>query len=202
MEWVTTTQVLEELKSSNDAQAWHRFCDHFRAVVVNFAKHMGLSVADAEDAAQEVMLTFVEAFKNGKYNKEKGKLRDWLFGIARRVIVNSRGHKPLEHLVADKTTGTSFWDLIKDDRSMTQTWENEWQRMVLIRCLKQIQQQFEPKVYQAFELYALSNVPVGEVAQQLNMSSNAVYIAKSRVLSKLRQLEQQFEEEEQQDGLS
>jgi RNA polymerase sigma-70 factor (ECF subfamily) len=143
------------------------------------------------------MLTFVKAFREGKYNKEKGRLSNWLFGIAKRVILNLRGHKPLEHLVADKTTGTSFWDLIKDDYSLTQNWENQWRQMVLIRCLEQVQQQFEPKVYRAFDLYALSNVPVAEVAQQLKISSNAVYIAKSRVLSKLRQLERQFEDQEE-----
>ena len=143
------------------------------------------------------MLTFVRAFRDGKYSKEKGRLSNWLFGIAKRVILNLRGHKPLEHLVADKTTGTSFWDLIKDDYSLTQNWENQWRQMVLIRCLEQVQQQFEPKVYRAFELYALSNVPVAEVAQQLKISSNAVYIAKSRVLSKLRQLERQFEDQEE-----
>ena len=169
---------------------------------MNFAKQLGLSTTDAEDAAQEVMLTFAKAYKNGKYSKKKGRLSNWLFGIAKRVILNMRGHKPLESLIADKTTGTSFWDLINDDLSLTQTWENQWQRMVLAQCLEQVRQQFEPKVYRAFELYALSNVPVAEVAQQLNISSNAVYIAKSRVLTKLRQLEQKFEEQEQQDGVS
>jgi RNA polymerase sigma-70 factor (ECF subfamily) len=197
MQWITTTQILDELKISNENPAWDRFCDHFRQVVVSFARQLGLSAVDSEDAAQEVMLTFVKAFREGKYNKEKGRLSNWLFGIAKRVILNLRGHKPLEHLVADKTTGTSFWDLIKDDYSLTQNWENQWRQMVLIRCLEQVQQQFEPKVYRAFDLYALSNVPVAEVAQQLKISSNAVYIAKSRVLSKLRQLERQFEDQEE-----
>ena len=197
MKWVTTTQVLEDLRGSNDTIAWISFRDHFYPVIFNFARKLGLSETDAEDAAQEVMLTFVRAFRDGKYSKEKGRLSNWLFGIARRVILNLRGHKPLEHLVADKTTGTSFWDLIKDDYSLTQNWENQWRQMVLIRCLEQVQQQFEPKVYRAFDLYALSNVPVAEVAQQLKISSNAVYIAKSRVLSKLRQLERQFEDREE-----
>lgn len=194
MQWITTTQILEELKTSNETPAWDRFCDHFRPVVVSFARQLGLSANDAEDAAQEVMLAFLKAFKAGKYNKERGKLSDWLFGIARRVILNLRGHKPLEHLVADKTTGTSFWDLIKDDQSITQTWENQWRNMVLRRCLEKARQELDSRVFKAFELYALSEVAIDEVAGQLNMSHNAIYIAKSRVLSKLRQLEREFEE--------
>jgi RNA polymerase sigma factor (sigma-70 family) len=193
MEWVTTTQVLEELQSSNDAPAWQRFCGHFHIVVVSFAKHMGLSVPDAEDAAQETMLAFVKAFRDGKYNRDKGHLSDWLFGIAKHVILNFRKRQPLEQLMADKTTGTSFWNMIQDDHSIKLSWETEWRQMVLAKCFEQARREFDPKVFKAFELYALTQTEVDKVAQQLEMSRNAVYIAKCRVLSRLRELHGQFE---------
>jgi RNA polymerase sigma-70 factor (ECF subfamily) len=193
MEWVTTTQVLEELQSSNDAPAWQRFCGHFHTVVVNFAKHMGLSVPDAEDAAQETMLAFVKAFRDGKYNRDKGHLSDWLFGIAKHVIRNFRKRRPLEPLMADKTTGTSFWDMVQDDHNIKLSWETEWRHMVLAKCFEQVRKEFDPKVFKAFELYALTQTAADKVAQQLEMSRNAVYIAKCRVLSRLRELDGQFE---------
>ena len=193
MEWVTTTQVLEELKFSNDAPIWTIFHDHFHTVVVKFARHMGLSVTDAEDAAQDTMLAFVKAFRDGKYEREKGHLSDWLFGVAKRVILNFRRRQPLEQLMADKTTGTSFWDLVQDNHSIKRSWESEWRCMVLARCLEQIRKEIDAKLFKAFELYALSELPVDKVAEELGMSLNAVYIAKSRVLSRLHQLEQQFE---------
>ena len=193
MQWVTTTQVLEELRVSNDAPAWQGFHEHFHAVVVNFAKHMGLSVTDAEDAAQETMLAFVKAFRGGKYDREKGRLSGWLFGVAKHVILNFRRRQPLEQLMADKTTGTSFWDMIQDDHNIKLSWEIEWRQMVLTRCLEQVRKEFDPRVFNAFELYALGQIAVDKVAQQFEMSPNAVYIAKCRVLSRLRELEQQFE---------
>lgn len=193
MQWVTTTQVLEDLKTSNDTLAWQRFCDYFHPMVVNFATQLGLSATDAEDAAQETMVAFLKAFRDGKYDREKGRLRNWLFGVAKRVILNLRGHQPLERLVADKATGTSFWDLIQDDHDIERSWENQWRQMVLTKCLEQARREFDPKVFEAFELYALSQMSVDEVAQRLTMSRNAVYIAKSRVLSRLRRLEHQFE---------
>jgi RNA polymerase sigma-70 factor (ECF subfamily) len=193
MEWVTTTQVLEELQSSNDAPAWQRFCGHFNTVVVNFARHMGLSVPDAEDAAQETMLAFVKAFRDGKYNRDKGHLSDWLFGIAKHVILNFRKRQPREQLMADKTTGTSFLDMVQDDHDIKLSWETEWRQMVLAKCCEQARREFDPKVFKAFELYALTQTSADKVAQQLEMSRNAVYIAKCRVLSRLRELDGQFE---------
>ena len=193
MQWITSTQILGDLKTSNDSIVWNKFCDHFQPVVISFARQLGLTDADAQDAAQETMLEFLKAFRNEKYDREKGPLSNWLFGIARRVILNLRGRQPLEKLVADKTTGTSFWDLVQDDHGIKHTWETEWRQMVLTRCLAQARQEFDPKVFEAFQLYALSERPVDEVAERLKMSNNAVYIAKSRVLSRLRELEHQFE---------
>jgi RNA polymerase sigma-70 factor, ECF subfamily len=193
MEWVTTTQVLEELQSSNNAQAWQRLCDHFHIVVVNFAKQMGLSTTDAEDVAQETMLEFVKAFRKGKYKRDKGHLSDWLFGIARHVILNYRRRLPSEQLVEDKTTGTLFLNQIQDNHPIKVSWEIEWRHMVLTRCFEQARKEFDPKVFKTFELYALEQIAAHRVAQLLEISQNAVYIAKCRVLSRMRELEKQFE---------
>ncbi len=193
MEWVTTTQVLEDLKESNDTLAWTSFRDHFYPVIFNFAKTLGLSATDAEDAAQETMLTFLKVFRDGKYDREKGQFSHWLFGVAKRVILNFRKRLPREHLVVDNTTGTSFWDIVADDNAVQHSWDTEWQRMVLGRCLQRAHRELDEKVFRAFELYALSQKPVEEVCQTLGISRNAVYVAKSRVLSRLRQLRQEFE---------
>ena len=194
MQWITTTKVLEDLKGAEDTLAWNKLRDHFYPMIFNFAKSLGLSAADAEDAAQETMIAFLRALRDGKYDKQRGQLSHWLFGVAKRVILNFRKRLPREHLVADATTGTSFWDRLQDASAVRQTWDNEWRRMVLEKCLRQARRQLDQKAFRAFELYALFQKPVTEVAQMLGMSRNAVYIAKSRVLSKLRQLQQDFEE--------
>ena len=193
MEWVTTTQVLEDLRESNDTVAWISFRDHFYPVIFNFAKTLGLSATDAEDAAQETMLAFLKAFRDGKYNREKGQFSHWLFGVAKRVILNFRKRLPREHFVADNTMGTSFWDMMADENAVRHTWDTEWRHMVLERCLQQARRELDQKVFKAFELYALFQNPVEDVSKTLGMSRNAVYIAKSRVLSRLRHLQQDFE---------
>jgi len=185
---------LEDLKGSNDALVWNTFRDHFYPVIVNFSRSLGLSSTYAEDAAQEAMLTFLKAFRDGRYNREKGRLGSWVFGVARRVILNFRKRLPREYTVADNSTDTSFWDMIEDENAVKHTWETEWRRMVLERCLQQARREFDSKVFRAFELYALSEQSVTEIGRILGMSQNAIYIAKSRVLSRLRQLVLEFDE--------
>ena len=192
-QWVTTTQLIEELRITDNTSAWTHFCSHFQPVIVRFARRLGLSSVDAEDAAQETMTVFFEAFNEGKYDPKKGRLSSWLFGVANRVILNMLKHRPLEHTMADETTGTSFWEMIKDDQSIRQTWETEWRQMVLKKCLDQARHEFETHVVKAFELYGLNNAPLEQVCRELDMSKNAVYIAKSRVLARVRELAQEFD---------
>jgi RNA polymerase sigma-70 factor (ECF subfamily) len=190
MEWKTTTQILHQLQTTCDEDAWRRFCDHFRPVVVHFAGTLGLSGQDCEDAAQETLMSFLKAVQAGRYDRDKGRLSAWLFGIAKRVILNKRRSLYKGEGLAD----TAFWQSVPDDQTVETTWESQWERAVLGRCLDQARREFDPKVFEAFRLCGLLEVPVDQVAATLGISRNAVYIAKSRVLSRLRQLQQEYED--------
>ncbi len=55
------------------------------------------------------------------------------------------------------------------------------------RLLEDLKSEFEPRTWAAFERFALEGRPADEVATELQMTQNAVFIAKSRVLARLRQ---------------
>jgi RNA polymerase sigma-70 factor (ECF subfamily) len=95
-------------------------------------------------------------------------------------------------LIEDKTCQTSFWDMLSDEDAVRHTWDTEWRRIVLERSLQQVRMEIDPKIFKAFELYCIFQNPVEDVCKTLDMSRNAVYIAKSRVLSRLRQLQQDY----------
>jgi len=196
MEWITTTQVLQALKTSEDSEVWQMFHSHFYPVIFNFGRKLGLTEQDAEDAAQETMVAFLKAYRKGNYDREKGRLTQWLFGVARKVIMNRQKRVNPEKQKLDKTTGTSFWNLLQDEDSTAArcTWDAEWRSMVLKKCLDRVRCECGEKTFQAFEMYAVSQLSVDEVSQRLGMSKNAVYIAKNRVLSRLRQLEHDFDD--------
>jgi len=190
-DWVTTTRDLQALRTSSDSDVWKRFHTHFFPVILNFARKMGLPEADAEDAAQETMVAFLRAYQRGGYDRGKGRLTQWLFGVAKKVILNRRRRLPPERQIPDKSSGTSFWNLVEDTAQVT--WDAEWRQMVLKKCLEKIRTECGDRIFRAFEMYALSSMPVDQVSRRLNMTKNAIYIAKTRVLSRLRELEREFE---------
>ncbi|MCK4872420.1 MAG: RNA polymerase sigma factor [Phycisphaerales bacterium] len=191
MQWVTTTLVLDRLQDSED-EAWETFVHRFRQPVVRFAREMGLAADDAEDAAQDALTAFLVAYRAGKYDRGKGRLHSWLFGIAQRTILDRRRRLAKEHRRAPLAQQTAIWDAIPQ-KAVRMTWDRSWQQAVFDQCLAQVRVELEPKTIQAFELVALRDVPAEEAAEELGMTRNAVFLAKHRVLKRIRELQIEIE---------
>jgi RNA polymerase sigma-70 factor (ECF subfamily) len=190
MRWITTTQLLHELRERSDSPAWESLCQHFRPVIEHFALHLGLAHDQAQDVAQETLLAFLKAFQQGKYDRDQGRLSAWIFGIARNVVRHQQTRETRHRGPSEAS------DALANEETLKQTWETQWQRILLARCLARVQQETDPAVYEAFRLYALEDQSPEQVARHLDVSRNAVYIAKSRVLSRLRDLIQQLDDPE------
>lgn len=183
----TSTALLEGLKDGADRRAWGEFDRRYRPLILALGRRLGLSAADAEDAGQETMLAFVRAYGEGQFAREKGRLRDWLRGMAVHKIqeaVRRRGRG--EKLVGDRPGETGLWER-QAGPGLEELWEAEWEKAVLRGALAEVRGEVAAKTFEAFELYALKQWPVGEVARHLGVSEDVVYQSKRRVLQRLRQ---------------
>ena len=172
MEWITTTQILDDLKFSNDSTAWKTFTDHFYPIIIAFAKKTGLSSADAEDVAQETILTFLKLYRANKFQREKGHLSHWIFGVTRNVIRDFIKKRPRERHISNGGTQTSFFASVQDEKAILHTWETEWRHIILDRCLSKAHRDVDEKTYRAFELYAIMQQPVEQVCKELGTICN------------------------------
>lgn len=184
----TTTTLLEGLKDHAATSIWQRFTDRFRPAVLLYARRCGLSQADSEDAAQLTLAEFCRAYRSGAFDRRKGRLRDWLFGIAKNQIRSIR-----RRLSPVATADLS--DVPDEEPEELALWGECWEGSLLDRCLRIAARDFEPVTLAAFRLYALRNLPVAAVAAELGISENAVYIAKRRVIRRMRDVAAGMEDE-------
>ena len=194
MQTQTNTTLLLGLKDLRDETAWRQFDRRYRPLILNVACRLGLQDSDAEDAAQETIAAFIDAYRQEKYDKDKGKLRVWLYGIARHKIRDilrkrSRGEKP----ITDKTDATQFINQVEDTH-IESAWEEEWEKAVLRQVLEEVRQQINPQMFESFYLYALEQWPAKRVAAHLQISEDLVYQNKRRTLLKLRESLPRMEE--------
>ena len=188
MAWLTTATVLQNLRDFDNREAWSSFADRFRQPIVSFARSMSLSQADAEDAAQETLLAFAEAYRRGQYDPAKGRLSKFLFGIAYRQALRARR---VGAQVAP--VGTTVWSQVPDEQSASGIWDVEWERGLLDECLAQVRTEFEPQTYRAFELTVRDGRDAADAANELGVPIKSVYNAKHRILKRIRELREQFE---------
>jgi RNA polymerase sigma factor (sigma-70 family) len=193
----TSTSLLDGLHDPGDQAAWRQFVDRYRPLIISYAcRSFQLTVEDAEDAAQVALADFAQAYQKGQYDRDKGRLRKWLFGIATRRIHNlmRRNQRNREVQVAGSTGDTGLLPGIPDEDQLAQLWEAEWQHAVVRQCLEEIRFQFDARTVRAFELYVWREQAAAQVARQLDMSENAVYLARHRVLKRLREILPRMEE--------
>ena len=191
MDWNTTSTVLEKLRDYDERTAWDLLGRHFRGTLVQFASRMGLSPTDSQDAAQEALIAFAEAYR------DKGRLKSWLFGIAKRQCLKAR-----ERTAKGRERSQS--DLSEDDADMNElaveqdalagVWEEEWKRMVYSRSLEQVRTEVTPETFEMFQQVVFHGKSNDEVAESFGVDRNKVYDAKYRVTRRLGQLASEYED--------
>ena len=197
MEWMTTTTVLDRLQDAADHSAWSGFVERYQGPVASFGRKTGLSQADADDVAQETMLAFLESYRKGAYQRGRGRLSQFLFGIARHKILHARRKiGPGPRQVSYGADAANLLADLPDADTLAQSWENEWRQSILMQCLERVREEVAPQTFEAFRLVAVEQVEPARVAEQLGMTRNAVFIAKHRVATRLRQLSAACEEEQ------
>jgi RNA polymerase sigma-70 factor (ECF subfamily) len=193
MEPTTRRSLVLRLRNADDEAAWEEFVDLYEPLVYRLARRKGLQDADALDLCQEVFRAVAGAI--GRYDPDpaKGSFRGWLCRIARNLLVNMLAAQERQ---ARGAGGTSVQQLLEaqpaDDLQAQQEYETEFKRRAFQWAAEQVQAEFTASTWQAFWRTGVDNQPVAEVAKELGLSAGAVYVARSRVLARLRDRVQQL----------
>jgi RNA polymerase sigma-70 factor, ECF subfamily len=185
----TTQSLLTQLREQPDnAEAWRRFDMLYRPMLQNWLQRYCLQPHDADDLVQQTLEVVVRELPHFHYDSRKGTFPAWLRAILHnrlREYWRSRDARPL-------ATGDSDFNdqilnqLVNHRNDPDRAWDREHARHVAQRLLSQIKPDCSPTTWLAFRrLMGGSKAP--DVAAELKTSVNAVYLAKSSVLSKLRQ---------------
>ena len=154
--------------------------------LIGFARRLGLPEADAVDVAQETTVQFIKEYREGKYDRERGRLRSWLLGIARYRVAGAYRKRATSRV----SRGESAIVDLPRDQEIEEAWDTERRMIILRAALDKLRNttKIAEKTIRAFEMVALQQQPTAQAAAELDMSENDVYLAKSRVASKLREI--------------
>jgi RNA polymerase sigma factor (sigma-70 family) len=190
----TRTSLLEGLRDPRNDRVWSEFFDRYGPMVRGFARKLHLREHEADDAVQDTMVTFVTKYQHGEYDRQKGRLRSWLCGLAYNKIrhIHDRRIQRERRAAGEDGHRVPLESIPQEDRTR-EIWEAEWRNAVIRHCLEKIRDETDPLRLRAFELYALQGWSPDDVAAELNVSRNMVYLSKSRVLARVAKLREEVD---------
>jgi RNA polymerase sigma-70 factor (ECF subfamily) len=180
----TRLSLLVRIRDRGDAEAWADFVAVYAPLVYGLARRYGLQDANAADLSQDVLRAVVQAAPRFAYDPSRGSFRGWLFTVARnrirrRALEEKREMPSAADLEAiEERAASPEHDAI---------WDREYQERLWQWAAEKIQGEFRATTWQAFWQTAVAGRSPQEVAAELGISPGAVYIARSRVLARLRE---------------
>ena len=192
----TRASLILRLPDARDVVAWDEVVSVYCPLVYRVARRKGLQPADADDLVQEVLTAVARSIEQWLEKADRGRFRAWLFSIARNTAINfltrpkhrrlATGGSDAAHALANHTARA-------DD---TDDFDAEYRREVFRWASRQVREAVTETTWQAFHQTTLEDRPIVEVAKELDITTGSVYIARSRVMSRLRELVREFEERE------
>jgi RNA polymerase sigma factor (sigma-70 family) len=184
---ITRPSLLLRLRDVEDIEAWREFVRLYTPLVFSHCTHRGLQEADAADVAQEVMHVAAQAMPEFQYDSQRGKFRGWLLQTTRHRLYKffARHHRAVQ-----PTSETSIERFIEQEPGADEQarWDEDYRQRLFDWAAEKARPEFQPATWDAFWLTAVEAVSVKEVAARLGISVGAVYIARSRVIARLREL--------------
>jgi RNA polymerase sigma-70 factor (ECF subfamily) len=184
----TSASLLERVRTQPDAASWKRLADLYTPLLQGWLRRNGVAHNDVDDLVQEVMETLVREIPNFHYDPKRGSFRGWLRTITvnrLRMFWRSRQATPLA--TGDSDFAKKLDELEDPHSDLSRLWDHEHDQHVVHRLLEMIEPEFEAITWQAFRMVTLHGAKASTVAGELGISINAVYLAKYRVLHRLRQ---------------
>ena len=184
----TSISLLNRLQRTDDSTNWNRLVELYAPLLRVWLRKYDVQASDADDLVQEVLIAVSKELKSFDHSGRPGAFRSWLRTILTHRLRNfwrAEGRRPQAR--GDSDIERRLEQLEDPASELSEIWNRQHDRHVARQLLASTESSFEPSTWKAFFRVALEGARPDFVATELGISLNAVFIAKFRVLKRLRQ---------------
>lgn len=182
----TSASLIYRLRDSDNHAAWRKFVDLYTPLLFYWSKRAGLAENDAADLAQDVfalLLVKLPEFEYQPQEQRAGRFRAWL----RTVTLNKWRERRRTRQAEPLSPADPRWNELTTPDDAERFWREEYEQFLVAQALKIMQDEFQPTSWKACWETTVNGRKAAVVAAELGISEGAVFVAKSRVLRKLRE---------------
>jgi RNA polymerase sigma-70 factor (ECF subfamily) len=173
---------LQEPAGHPSEQAWRRFVNLYTPLLFQWARRVGARDQEIPDLVQEVFVVLAGELRSFQHGPGR-RFRGWLW----TVLLNKwRDHARRRAAVPTVEAEAALATVSLED-PVAEFTEEEYRTYLIGRVLEIMRVELPDREWQACRDYILRGRSVAEVARELGLSVNQVYLAKSRLLRRLRE---------------
>ena len=183
----TRQSLLSRLRDWEDQDGWREFFETYWRLIYRVARQAGFDDSTAQDVVQNTFIYLSRRMPRFRYDAERGSFKSWLRRVTRsRILALRRRAEPKEAPmpeVALEDDDVNLWESIPDPAAdpLDEVWQREWEDNLVGTALRRIRPKVSGQQLMIFELAALGEVPLKQVARKLDVSLMQVYLARHRV---------------------
>lgn len=182
----TQKTLIHRIRDTGDASAWNEFFELYQPLLFNFFLSRGLDHDDAGDVSQTVLQRISKAAPGFQYDPGKGKFRSWLFHIARNELNRffAKNARSRESTTSNGELPAGGGEVSPE---LEAAWIDEYRHRIFTWACRQVKPTVSESAWQAFWKTAIDGESAEAVAESLDLKLGSVYVAKSRVIKRLRE---------------
>ncbi|MBL8820103.1 MAG: RNA polymerase sigma factor [Planctomyces sp.] len=192
----TRASLILRLQDAKDVAAWDEFASTYAPVIYRVAMSRGFQAADAENLVQEVFLAVANSVSAWLERQDRGKFRTWLLRIARNEAIDMLTRRATRSLGQDGSDAEWILANVPERDEFSSALDLEHERTIFRRATEQIRTAVSPSTWDAFWLTSIDGLSVSEVAERLGCKPGNVHLARSRVMSRIKRLIKEQEDQE------
>jgi RNA polymerase sigma-70 factor (ECF subfamily) len=193
----TRSSLLRRLKDTGDQRSWQEFNDIYRKLIFGFAMKAGLTEDEAQEVVQETLIGAAKHLPEFHYDPKVCSFKTWLLTMSawrvkdqlrKRRTPGAPGVGWAHTDAADDSSGTATVERVPDPAGdhLEAIWDQEWRTTLLEAALARLKERVDARQWQIFDLHAIKQWSVADVAKTLGISTGRVYIAKHRISQLLK----------------
>jgi RNA polymerase sigma-70 factor, ECF subfamily len=184
----TRASLILRLPDAADARAWDDFVAVYAPLVYRLARQHGLQPADSDDLVQDVLAAVARSVETWLARDDRGPFRAWLLRIAKNTAMNAlTRHKYRPTGTGDSAMARWLTQQPSKNGDSASEFDLEYRRELFRWAAERVREQVADRTWQAFWRSTIEERPIAAVAAELEMSVGSVYIARSRVMARLKE---------------
>jgi RNA polymerase sigma-70 factor (ECF subfamily) len=185
----TSSTLIGRVRNTADAESWREFVALYEPLLLSYVRSRGLGENDARDVVQEIFSRLVRTLPGFTLDHTQGRFRTYLYQASMNAVSDWRARNGRRDAAEEqwREQHRKGWTTTGPGADEESQWRATYHRRVLEFALARVRAQARPKAWTCFEEHLLRGRPGPEVAAELGLTTNALYVSASRVLQRVRE---------------